>query len=118
MEGAFILKHCDHSLIAQPQLWINVLSPVHQPLYHIFLMQCHQGEEVIPLVFHNIWSFITIYIQTLPQYCVPPPQLDEPLPCCTLQQQFPKYPSEQWEDLLIKSMMESLGGDITYRQAG
>jgi hypothetical protein len=76
----------------------------------------HQGEERVHLVIDYIWSFMAIHVDTFFQHHMLPSQLDEPLPSCPFQQVFHGWVPEHRKDLGVKSVLESLGGDlICYR---
>ncbi len=119
MKAAFILEHCDNPVLIWPQLQINMhkLGPVRDPMDHLLLQLCHQGEEGVHPVIDYIWSFMAIHIDTFFQRCAPPSQLDEPSPSCLFRQVFRGWIPKCQKDSGVKGMLEPLGGDLTHGQA-
>ncbi len=76
MKGAFVLEHHNDPFFAWPQVQINMCDfrATEVPLDHSPFEQCHQGEKDITVVFHHIWSFMAIHIDSFLYLYVPPPQ--------------------------------------------
>ena len=109
MECALILEHCNDSLFAWHQHWINVheFGPMLFPPHHPLLMQCHITEEHIIAIFHHIRSLMAIHVNALPQHLTPSTQIHEPLPSCVFQQPICEGVPERWEDALVQHATEA-----------
>src|SRR6266478_6379365 len=118
MKTAFILKQWNNPFFSWSQDWINMhkLRFLKNPLGHLFLVQCHCWEECVLAIFNDIGPLMAIHINTLFQPCVSPPKPDQPSQSCALRQPALNCKPKCWENVLIKSVMEELWGDLTRGQ--
>ena len=112
IKTALILKHSDNPLFLWPQVWFDAhkVGALRFPVHHVPFKQCHQREELVLLVFNDVWPLMAIHINPLLYPCVPPSECKKPPPCHALQQPISDNKPKHWEDIFVKGMMELSGG--------